>query len=204
MRKREGASCRSSGHGRLVWTLAAGLTGLGCVGLSAQGRAAACVGCLDTPGQRAVSGPPGDPCSPTAGQRSLDMVNEERRRHGLPALTADTMLARAARIHAEDMAGRQFVSHQGSDGSDPSQRLDRVGYPWIWVGENLAAGQEATDEVVFGWLRSRDHLANILSPEAVSAGLAMARSSEGEFGTYWVMVYAAADPASATVVPCHP
>jgi len=143
-------------------------------------------------------------CSPTSGQRALDLVNAERARHGLPALTADTVLARAARVHAEDMARGSFVSHTGSDGSDPSQRVDGVGYPWIWVGENIAAGQEATDEVVLGWIRSRDHLANILSPDAVSAGLAMARSWEGEFGTYWVMVYAAADPPSAAVVACHP
>jgi uncharacterized protein YkwD len=146
----------------------------------------------------------GDSCSPTAGQRTMDLVNAERARHGLPALTADTLLARAARIHAEDMARRGFVGHQGSDGSDPSQRLDRMEYPWIWVGENIAAGQQTPDEVVPGWLRSQAHLANILSPEAVSAGLAMARSSEGEYGTYWVMVYAAADPPSAAAVPCHP
>lgn len=145
-----------------------------------------------------------EPCSPTAGQRVLDMVNEERVRSGLHALTADTVLARAARMHAEDMARTGFVSHTGSDGSDPSQRLDRVGYPWIWVGENIAAGQESPDDVVLGWLRSEDHRANILSPEAVSVGLAMARSSEGEFGTHWVMVYAAAYPPSAAVVHCHP
>ncbi len=143
-------------------------------------------------------------CSPTAGGRTMDMVNAERARQDLAPLTADTMLIRAARIHAEDLARHQTVSHMGSDGSDPAQRLDRVGYPWIWVGENIAAGQESPDEVVLGWLRSQAHLANILSPEAVSAGLAMARSSEGEFGTYWVMVYAAADPASTVVMPCHP
>jgi uncharacterized protein YkwD len=132
------------------------------------------------------------------------MVNEERLRSGLPALTSDTVLIRAARMHAEDMARAAFVSHTGSDGSDPSQRLDRVGYAWIWVGENIAAGQESPDDVVLGWLRSEDHRANVLSPEAVSAGLAMVRSSEGEFGTHWVMVYAAADPPSAAVVHCHP
>jgi len=96
------------------------------------------------------------------------------------------------------------VSHTGSDGSDPSQRLDRVGYLWIWVGENIAAGQETADEVVPGWLRSPDHLANILSANAVSAGVAMARNPASEHVTFWVMVYAAADPPSAAVVRCHP
>lgn len=143
-------------------------------------------------------------CPPTPGQRTLDLVNAERERHGLPPLAADTVLARAARIHAEDMARGPFVSHTGSDGSDPSQRLDRVGYLWIWVGENIAAGQETADEMVPGWLRSPDHLANILSADAVSAGVAMARNPASEYVTYWVMVYAAADPPSAAVVRCHP
>lgn len=145
-----------------------------------------------------------DTCPPTPGQRTLERVNAERLRAGLPPLTADTVLARAARIHAEDMAARGSVSHIGGDGSDPSQRLDRVGYPWIWVGENIAAGQETAEEVVPGWVRSPDHLANILSAEAVSAGVAMARNAASEYVTYWVMVYAAAEPPSAAVVACHP
>lgn len=143
-------------------------------------------------------------CPPTPGQRALDLVNAERARHGLPALSADTLLTRAAAIHAADMARGPFVSYTGSDGSDPSQRLDRVGYLWIWVGENIAAGQETAEEVVPGWLRSPNHLANILSADAVSAGVAMARNPATDYVTYWVMVYAAADPPSAAVVRCHP
>ncbi|MDP2957198.1 MAG: CAP domain-containing protein [Longimicrobiales bacterium] len=143
-------------------------------------------------------------CPSTPGQRTLDLVNEERRLHALPALEADTMLSWAARLHAEDMARRGTVSHQGSDGSDPSQRVTAVGYSWIWVGENIAAGQSSPDEVVAGWRRSEAHRSNILGPDFTSAGVAHAESSVGEFGTYWVMVYAAADPPSAAVVRCHP
>jgi uncharacterized protein YkwD len=131
-------------------------------------------------------------------------VNEERRVHALPALTADTLLTMAARLQAEDMATHDFVNHQGSDGSDPSQRVTAVGYSWIWVGENIAAGQSSPDEVVAGWIRSEAHQANILGPDFTSAGVARAESSVGEWGTYWVMVYAAADPPSAAVVHCHP
>ncbi|NJD19165.1 MAG: CAP domain-containing protein [Gemmatimonadetes bacterium] len=149
-----------------------------------------------TPGQQE--------CAATPGQRTLELVNEERLRHALPPLTADTLLTRAARMHAEDMAAHGLVGHTGSDGSDPSQRLDRVGYLWIWVGENVAGGQGTPEEVVPGWIRSEAHRANMLSPDAVSAGVAMARSAVGEYGTYWVMVYAAADPPSAAVVMCHP
>jgi len=154
--------------------------------------------------RHATRAPVQQACSPTAGQRALGLINEERARAGLRRLTADTLLIRAARTHAEDMAAHVVLSHTGSDGSSPARRLDRVGYAWSWVGENISAGQESMDDVILGWLRSESHRANILSAKAVSAGLAMVRWSEGEFGTHWVMVYAAADPPSATVVPCHP
>jgi uncharacterized protein YkwD len=172
---------------KLVWAPAAVLIGLACAGLSAKGRAASGGGCPATPGQR-----------------TLDLVNAEREANGLRPLEPDTLLVRAARVHADDMARRGVVSHDGGDGSDPSQRVSATGYQWIWVGENLAAGQSRPEDVVGGWMCSDAHRHNILSPDFTSAGVAHAESSVGEWGTYWVMVYAASDPASTAVVPCHP
>lgn len=147
--------------------------------------------------------PPQEACAPTSGQETLRLVNAHRADGGLAALTADTVLARVALLHAEDMAARERLGHDGSDGSDPAERVGRAGYAWIWVGENVAAGQETPEEVVSGWMRSPGHRSNILSEHAVSAGVAMARSAGG-YGTWWVMVYAAADPPSAAVTACHP
>ena len=143
-------------------------------------------------------------CPATPGRAVLDLVNAERARHSLPPLAPDTVLVRAARIHADDMARGDFVNHQGSDGSYAAERVEGVGYPWIWVGENIAAGQETPLEVVAGWIRSDGHRAVIHSPHAMSAGVALARSSAGAYGTYWVMVYAATDLPSPGVVECHP
>jgi len=173
--------------GKLVGTLAVGLVGLACAGLSANARAAA-----------------GETCPATPGQVTLDLVNAERAARGLGALEADTLLVRAARVHAADMARRGVVSHDGGDGSDPSMRVGATGYPWIQVGENIAAGQTSPDEVVGGWMRSDAHRDNILSPNFRSAGVARADSRVGEWGSWWVMVYAASDPASTAVVRCHP
>lgn len=143
-------------------------------------------------------------CPATPGQRVLDLVNAERRERGLPPFQADTLLAEAARVHAGDMARTGVPSHDGSDGSDPSQRLDAVGYPWTWVGENVAAGQDEPGEVVGGWMRSEAHRHNILHDSFTSAGVALARSDAGGYGTFWVMVYATADPPSPSRVRCHP
>lgn len=134
----------------------------------------------------------------------MALVNGERTGRGLSPFTADTLLAKAARMHAEDMARTGVVSHDGSDGSDPSERLDAVGYPWTWVGENVAAGQDDLLHVVAGWMRSEAHRNNILHAQFISAGVALVRSDAGGWGTFWVMVYGTAKPPSAAVVPCHP
>lgn len=145
-----------------------------------------------------------DVCPATPGQGILALVNGERAAHGLPPYAADTLLARAAMIHAEDMARTGIVSHDGSDGSDPSERLDAVGYPWTWVGENVAAGQDDPVSVVAGWMRSEAHRNNVLHDSFTAAGVALVRSPAGRWGTFWVMVYGTARPPSAAVVRCHP
>lgn len=145
-----------------------------------------------------------DTCPATPGQAVMERVNAERAGRGLPPFSADTLLARAASVHALDMARTGVVGHDGSDGSDPSVRLDAVGYRWTWVGENVAAGQDDADDVVAGWMRSEAHRNNILHDSFTSAGVAVARSGAGGWGTFWVMVYGTAKPPSAAVVRCHP
>ncbi|MRG97955.1 CAP domain-containing protein [Polyangium spumosum] len=62
----------------------------------------------------------------------LELINQDREAHGLPALPWDEAAARAARRQAEDMAARGFTAHWGSDGSVPEQRYTEAG------GEDVA------------------------------------------------------------------
>jgi hypothetical protein len=97
----------------------------------------------------------------------LCMHNEERARHGLPALEYETRLETAAQRHAEDMVARRFFAHETPEGLGPADRALRAGYPTKHYssGENLAwgTGLEASPvEIVDGWMHSRGHRENIL------------------------------------------
>ncbi|MBU6228915.1 MAG: CAP domain-containing protein [Cyanobacteria bacterium REEB459] len=83
-------------------------------------------------------------------------------------LQFSTAVAQAAQAHAQDQAqGR--VGHQGSDGSDPGQRLTRAGVPYTRAGENIAYGsrtgqQVLLDLIVDDGVPNRGHRTAIFSP----------------------------------------
>ena len=109
----------------------------------------------------------------------LCLLNKERARHGLAALTHNAVLQRASQLHSEDMARRNFFDHDNPDGADPGGRMELAGYPRVgtWVGENLywGEGDEATPvRAVEGWMDSPGHKANILRPEFAEVGVGVA------------------------------
>jgi uncharacterized protein YkwD len=134
------------------------------------------------------------------GAQILDLVNRARaqpRRCGnqdfaaAPALRWSATLERAALAHAHDMAARGALSHAGSDGSTPPQRVTRVGYVWSATGENVAAGQRDSESVVKSWLASPGHCANLMSPDYTEMAVAFATSAATEAGIYWAQVFGA-------------
>ena len=116
---------------------------------------------------------------------TLAAVNSARAAEGRGALVYDTRLEAAARAHGEDMVAQGFFSHTGSEGSDIAARLRRVGYPFCFGAENIAAGQHSLEAVMAGWMASRGHRRNILNRKAEAVGVARVT------GNRWVMVLAA-------------
>lgn len=101
-----------------------------------------------------------------------------------PALVLEPRLTRAAASHSEDMRAHGSMSHTGSDGSSVAQRVEREGYRFAALGENVAWGYPTTEAVMAGWLGSPGHCANIMNAafEELGAGVA---------GTYWTLDLAA-------------
>merc|ERR1712173_191538 len=90
-----------------------------------------------------------------------------------PALIWDSRLEAAARAHARDMAEHGFFSHTGSDGADLGERVERAGYDWAAVGENLARRQRTVGEVVTDWQQSEGHCRNLYDPGYREIGAAL-------------------------------
>jgi len=111
----------------------------------------------------------------------LWIVNEVRKKAGLPRLVSDERLRAAARAHSRDMARRRFCAHVNPDGVTPEQRMRAAGFPNPG-GENVAHGQEKPHAVMTAWMESPGHRANILNPEFATIGVGV---EFGAGGPYW-------------------
>ena len=69
-------------------------------------------------------------------QIALQLVNRDRQRRGLSALTPNALLNQVAQQHAEDMIRRGYFSHYSPEGSSPTQRVRQAGGQ-ITAGENI-------------------------------------------------------------------
>lgn len=137
---------------------------------------------------------------PQAGQTILAAVNAARavpRRCGerafgaAPPVTWNDVLGRAALGHSRDMAERVYFDHRERDGSDAGERVQRLGYRWSRVGENIASGLGTPEEAVQGWVNSPGHCANLMNPNYTQMGAAYAVNRASELGTlYWTQVFA--------------
>jgi uncharacterized protein YkwD len=105
-------------------------------------------------------------------------------------VTWNPTLARAALEHSVDMATGDFVSHIGSDGSHVGERVRKLGYEWVIVGENISAGRESSEEVVAGWLKSPEHCENIMTAGYTEIGAACFHNKDTKNKTYWTVVFA--------------
>ncbi len=110
-------------------------------------------------------------------KQMLQLVNAERNKHGLKALTADSQLATAARIHSSDMLRRGYFSHNTPEGITPFQRLHKLNIVYLYAGENLAMAPTLL-KAHEGLMRSPGHRANILNPSYGRIGIGIAESSK--------------------------
>ncbi|WP_327187469.1 CAP domain-containing protein [Streptomyces sp. NBC_01334] len=112
--------------------------------------------------------------------RVVALVNSERAKVGCSPVTLNAKLSQAAQAHSADMASHNTMSHTGSDGSDPGQRITRAGYLWSTYGENVAYGYSTPEQVMAGWMASAGHKRNILDCGFKEIGVGVAQP-----GNYW-------------------
>jgi hypothetical protein len=113
----------------------------------------------------------------------LCLVNKERTRRGLKPLGIDPKLTKCAQQHSDDQARRRKMSHNGSNGSSPSQRVKKSGYNYRSTGENVAYGQRSMEAVMKDWMNSPGHRRNILDPKFTSFGSGVAYSGSTPYYT---------------------
>jgi uncharacterized protein YkwD len=102
----------------------------------------------------------------------LAKVNAIRAQAGLAEVKRHPKLDAAARAQAMDMATNDFLGHTGSDGSDLRKRVDRVGYDWCTLAENVSRGYKSDARAIEAWRVSKGHHANITKRKAREFGYA--------------------------------
>ncbi|RLN69204.1 hypothetical protein BBJ29_010162 [Phytophthora kernoviae] len=122
----------------------------------------------------------------------LARVNKERAAHGLSPLCANKKLQASSQRHSDDEAAKNYMAHDGSDGSTMSQRITEAGYDWSAVAENVAAGQVDVEAVMDAWMDSPGHRENILG-DYTMLGASYAYNDNTEYKHYWTQDFGASD-----------
>ena len=114
------------------------------------------------------------------------LVNAERAKYGLSALTVDTKVQQAALVRAKETA--QSFSHTRPNGSSFSTALTEAGVSYRTAGENIAYGQTTPQQVMNAWMNSSGHRANILNANYTTIGVGYTVIN----GTaYWAQLFTA-------------
>ena len=112
-------------------------------------------------------------------------VNNFRQQHDYPPLAINPALERTAKYFARFMARTDTYGHT-ADGHRPAERARQRGYEFCIVSENIATlydstgltSEELTQQLFRGWKRSPEHKKNMLDPDVVDTGIAVAQSDQ--------------------------
>ena len=111
----------------------------------------------------------------------VHLVNAERAKYGLAALSEDWELSRVARYKAQDMRDRHYFDHTSPTYGSPFDMIRAFGLHYRSAGENIAYGYRTPEAVVQAWMTSSGHRANILNASYTRIGVGYVAS-----GNYWV------------------
>lgn len=125
-------------------------------------------------------------------ETALPIVNSLRRKNGLAALFNDPVAANAAKDHAIRMARYGKMSHDLGSDKTFLARMKRMDVP-LPAAENIATGQDSTERAMAAWIRSRNHLENMLG-RYTGVGVALARNTGTGDRPYWAMVLSNSPP----------
>jgi hypothetical protein len=133
-------------------------------------------------------------------QALLDETNQERTSRGLPILKLNSELASAAQTKGQDMAARNYWSHDTPDGKEPWYFVKQSGYDYYKAAENLAYGFKTSDATINGWMNSPAHRANVLDPALTEVGFGIVNAANYQnSGPETIVVAMYGEPTSNVV-----
>ncbi len=108
----------------------------------------------------------------------LKLVNEERAKVNLTALTGNETLAKAAGTRAKEAASK--FAHVRPDGSKVGTVFTENSIAYQSAGETLSNGYSNAADLVKGWMDSKAHKDVLLSAKFTTAELGYFQNAEGK------------------------
>ena len=112
------------------------------------------------------------------------LVNAERAKVGLPALTVNTTLNKLATMKSQDMHDKNYFDHDSPTYGSAFDVMKANGVSYKLAGENIAKGQKTPEAVMNSWMNSEGHKANILNSKFTQIGVGYV-----EDGNYWTQMF---------------
>ena len=103
----------------------------------------------------------------------IELTNKERQKQGLPPVSENSALTKAAALKAQNMFNENYWAHFAPSGKTPWDFIIGSGYKFTFAGENLAKNFYNSDDVVTAWMNSPTHRDNLLHPKYKDIGIAV-------------------------------
>ncbi|WP_274652531.1 CAP domain-containing protein [Paenibacillus humicola] len=114
----------------------------------------------------------GDVSQSNFASQVISLVNQERAKAGLSALSSDALLTKVALDKAKDMYTNNYFDHNSPTYGSPFDMMRAYGVQYSYAGENIAKGQRSPQEVMNDWMNSSGHRANIMNANYNKIGVA--------------------------------
>jgi len=144
----------------------------------------------------------------------LDGTNAQRSSSNETAFAINSELNQAAQAKANDMAARDYWSHNTPDGQTPWTFITAAGYDYQTAGENLAYGFATAADTLTAWMNSPEHRANVLNTTYKDVGFGIANTPDYSYtdtsgnkvdaGPETIVVAMYASPAPIAVAAATP
>ena len=106
-------------------------------------------------------------------KKMIELTNQERSKKGLPSVSENEALNKAAALKAQNMIDENYWAHFAPSGKTPWDFILGSGYKFTYAGENLAKNFQESDDVVSAWMTSPTHRDNLLNPKYQDIGIAV-------------------------------
>lgn len=105
--------------------------------------------------------------------RILVWTNFYRKENDAAEFRENELLKEAAKAKIEDMFQKQYFEHVSPNGENAGFWVEKEGYRYLVIGENLALGDYRDEkELTDAWMASLGHRENILNPKFTEIGIA--------------------------------